>query len=218
MIPKKIHFFWYNVGKRKPSFLNLRCMESWKRVLPDWEFVDWSTPERVSSIQHQFFQDGIATGTSACLATCSEFVRYYALYTEGGVYVDCDLELIKEPDISPKCWLGFQRVDIMGDCINSSVMGSEPGHEFMGQLSRSFDNNKNFRCGVHFCVTLPTRLLRERGLYGLNEEQMVGDILIYSRDRYYPWWWEERPQWSRITDKTYGIHWWEGSWVDETYK
>ncbi len=40
MIQKKIHYVW--VGDKPKSELTLKCIESWKKHLPDYEIVEWS--------------------------------------------------------------------------------------------------------------------------------------------------------------------------------
>jgi hypothetical protein len=49
-------------------------------------------------------------------------------------------------------------------------------------------------------------------LHGLNIEQDVGDIRIFSREKFYPWQWNESPKPERITPDTIAIHHWQGSW------
>lgn len=40
MIPKKIHYCWLGRGKM-PKLLN-KCIESWKKHLPDYEIKEWN--------------------------------------------------------------------------------------------------------------------------------------------------------------------------------
>lgn len=40
IIPKKIHYVWFG-GKPKPPMI-LDTIESWRRVLPDYEIIGWT--------------------------------------------------------------------------------------------------------------------------------------------------------------------------------
>ena len=40
MIPKTIHYFWMG-GNPKPDSV-LCCIESWKKICPDFEIIEWN--------------------------------------------------------------------------------------------------------------------------------------------------------------------------------
>jgi mannosyltransferase OCH1-like enzyme len=40
MIPRKIHYCWF--GENQLSDLNKRCIDSWPKNLPDYEFKLWN--------------------------------------------------------------------------------------------------------------------------------------------------------------------------------
>ena len=40
MIPKIIHYCWF--GKGPIPDLAVRCIESWHKDMPDWEYVLWN--------------------------------------------------------------------------------------------------------------------------------------------------------------------------------
>ena len=44
-------------------------------------------------------------------------------------------------------------------------------------------------------------------------EQTVCGITVYAKEVLYPWAWFEKPDRSRITDRTIGVHWWSGPWA-----
>ena len=41
MIPKKIHYCWLS-GDEYPQLIK-HCLETWKRILPDYELILWDT-------------------------------------------------------------------------------------------------------------------------------------------------------------------------------
>ena len=40
MIPKNIHYCWFG-GKKLPDLAN-KCINSWKKYLPDYEIIEWN--------------------------------------------------------------------------------------------------------------------------------------------------------------------------------
>jgi mannosyltransferase OCH1-like enzyme len=40
LIPSKIHYCWFGKGRR--SDLLKKCMDSWQRVMPDYQVKEWN--------------------------------------------------------------------------------------------------------------------------------------------------------------------------------
>ena len=51
MIPKLIHYSWFS-GEPYPQFLQ-ECMDTWKKVLPDYEFMLWDA-EKLAACNNTF--------------------------------------------------------------------------------------------------------------------------------------------------------------------
>ncbi|MBB3119607.1 glycosyltransferase family 32 protein [Pseudoduganella violacea] len=91
MIPKIIHYCWF--GNGKPSILHQRCIDSWRRFCPDYEVRLWN--EQNSDLENAYCRAAIAKKKWAFV---SDWVRFDALYREGGIYLDTDMELIRPLD------------------------------------------------------------------------------------------------------------------------
>ena len=92
MIPKKIHFCWLGGGKY-PERVR-QCMESWRRALPGYEIVRWDESRfDVNSVP--WVREAIERKKYAFAA---DYIRHYALYHEGGIYLDTDVEVLKPFD------------------------------------------------------------------------------------------------------------------------
>lgn len=89
-IPKKIHYCWLS-GEKMPEDA-ITCMETWKRVMPDYEYVLWD--------KNKFDVNSVAFTQEACgvkkWAFAADYIRIYALYSEGGIYMDTDV-YVKKP-------------------------------------------------------------------------------------------------------------------------
>ena len=87
MIPKIIHYVW--VGPSPKSDLVLKCIESWKKYCPNYEIREWNNDD-VAKIQNAYVQEAFECKKWAFV---SDYLRLYALATEGGFYCDSDLEI-----------------------------------------------------------------------------------------------------------------------------
>ena len=102
MIPKKIHYTWFSGDPFPPLIEN--CIKSWHRYLGDYELVLWDM-EKISQIDNLFLREAIENKKWAFAA---DFVRLYALYHEGGIYLDTDVEVFRNFDdlLHKKAFIG----------------------------------------------------------------------------------------------------------------
>lgn len=92
MIPKIIHYCWFGKTPKSP-FIKL-CMKTWKDKMPDYEWKEWNENTfDINSIP--FVREAYKAKKWAFVA---DYVRLYALYTEGGIYMDTDVKVIKPFD------------------------------------------------------------------------------------------------------------------------
>ncbi len=92
MIPKVIHYIWF--GKGKKNELIEGCMKSWKKYCPDYEIKEWNE-DNFDINSNQYVKEAYDNKKWAFV---SDYVRLYALYNEGGVYLDTDCELLGNID------------------------------------------------------------------------------------------------------------------------
>lgn len=92
MIPKIIHFCWLS-NEPYPEFIS-KCMYSWKEKMPDYQIKKWDTTNfDIESIP--FAKEAFDCRKWAFAA---DVIRLYALYTEGGIYLDSDVFVKKSFD------------------------------------------------------------------------------------------------------------------------
>ena len=92
MIPKTIHLCWFS-NDPYPVEITV-CLDTWKRVLPDYTIRIWRYAD-AKAIGCTFIDEALAEKKWAFAA---DVVRFYAVYTEGGVYMDSDIFLYKRFD------------------------------------------------------------------------------------------------------------------------
>ena len=85
MIPKIIHYCWLS-NDPYPAKIQ-HCINSWKKKLPGYEIKLWNLqnfPLEKSEWVKQAFE-------AKKYAFAADYIRCYALYTYGGIYLDSDV-------------------------------------------------------------------------------------------------------------------------------
>ena len=91
-IPKNIHYCWLS-GEKMPDNL-IKCMDSWKKHMPEYKLVLWDM-NKFDTDSHTFVREACQVKK---WAFASDYIRLYALYTEGGIYLDTDVYVKKSFD------------------------------------------------------------------------------------------------------------------------
>ncbi|MCS2958344.1 hypothetical protein NXX53_17410 [Bacteroides salyersiae] len=89
MIPKRIHLCWLS-GDPYPQKIQ-KCIDSWKVHLPDYEIMLWDL-KRFDIAQVPWVEQAFRVKKYAFAA---DYIRLYALYNYGGIYLDSDVEVLK---------------------------------------------------------------------------------------------------------------------------
>lgn len=89
MIPKIVHYCWLS-DDPIPEEIQ-KYMMSWKQHLPDYEFKKWDFTifDKKSSIWVEQAFDNHK------YAFAADYIRLFALYHDGGIYLDTDVEVLK---------------------------------------------------------------------------------------------------------------------------
>lgn len=160
MIPKTIHYCWFS-NEKIPPFLE-NCMETWKKQLPDFTIRLWD--------HNSFDFDSVPFVKQAFekkkWAFVTDYIRFHALYTEGGVYMDTDVKVLRPFNDD---WFNFsffsaheyhpglfdtagvkklndaflpiqEGEDIDGFSIQAAIMASAPENPFMKDCLNEYNN------------------------------------------------------------------------------
>ena len=91
-IPKKIHYVW--VGDAEIPIADKKYIAGWRKLNPDYEIRQW-TEKDIDLNKYPL----VATALKRKRwALASDIIRMYAIYKEGGIYMDTDVELLKPLD------------------------------------------------------------------------------------------------------------------------
>ena len=104
MIPKIIHYCWFG-GNPLPEKLK-HYIATWSIYCPDYEIKEWN--EEIFEVNSNEFTKTAYEHRK--WAYVSDYVRAYALYHEGGIYLDTDVELKANLDqfLEHEAFTGFE--------------------------------------------------------------------------------------------------------------
>lgn len=213
-IPRKIHYCWF--GKNEMGPLQKMCLESWKRICPDYEIICWNE-ENYNVEKNLYIKQAYEKKKWAFV---SDYVRLDVLFEYGGIYVDTDVELIKSIDFLLK----QQAFIAYGEwpALNSGAgIGSVKGNSIIKEMR---DNPRaklpftlpNGECNLITNSIYESAVLQKYGLVQDFQMQKVGGMLILPPDYFAPE--SVLGADAYISERTLAIHHCIGSWADDKRK
>jgi mannosyltransferase OCH1-like enzyme len=207
LIPKTIHYCWF--GSASLPKLAIKCIKSWERHLPDYEIIRWD--ERNFDINiNRYVREAYRSGKYAFV---SDVARLHALFNSGGIYMDVDVEVIKNLDkfLCHKAFTGFE--DPVS--IPTGIMASIRQHDLFKELLDYYDDKIFIRDDGSYDTTtnvsIITNLLLRYGLKSDNTLQEVNNLVIYPRTFFCPLNCNDSK--SFFSNETHTIHHFAGSWL-----
>lgn len=208
MIPKIIHYCWFGRNPLPP--LAVKCIESWKKYCPDYEIKEWNE-ENFDLNSYPYVREAY---DKRRFAFVTDVVRLYALYHEGGIYMDTDVEVLKPLDafLSHHAFSGFE--DEMH--VPTGIMASEKGGKW-AKDNLAYYNNRHFLKadgGVDLTTNVETitNYMLPLGLKQNNTFQdFSGLITFYPKDYFCPKSYQDGQIY--LTENTHTIHHFAGSWI-----
>ena len=154
MIPKIIHYCWLS-GDPFPELID-NCIKTWKEKLPDYEFILWDT-NRFLLEDNIWVKQAFETKKYAFAA---DYIRLYAVHKHGGIYLDTDIEVIKNLDELLKLpyFIGSEGHGI----IEAGVFGAEKEANWLKDCLSHYDNRSFIQeDGSYDTMTLPRIMMKQ---------------------------------------------------------
>lgn len=211
MIPKVIHYCWF--GRGKQPYLIRHCIKSWKKVMPEYELKCWNE-DNFDVNKIPFVRDAYKARKWAFVA---DYVRFYALYHEGGIYLDTDIETLKPFDqfLDKPFFAGTEVRGVNNKYISVDVstFGCIKGHWYAKQCmewyhDKPFLDKSTGKVSGDVVQVVATNILLPIGYRKENKDQQIKDVYIYSNQYFANK--ENNPN----RQEVYSIHYFDGSWVD----
>lgn len=221
-IPKVIHYCWF--GGAELGQQELECIESWRRLLPEYEIRRWDESNfdvNACEYSREAYQNEM-------WAFVSDYARFKILYENGGVYLDTDVEMLKSIDelVETGPFMGFQDnfstsypIDegegdsgTVAPGLGMAALDHMPIYE---EILRYYES-RHFALGDGSCdvtnvVDITTGILSKHGLCCKDGVQEVAGVTIYPAEYFNP-----KDSWTgeiRTTENTYTIHHFGMSWL-----
>lgn len=209
-IPKIINYCWFG-GNKKSSLIN-KCIASWKKFCPDYQIVEWNeTNFDINS--NQYVKEAYENKKWAFVA---DYVRLYAVYENGGIYLDTDVELIKglDPLLKYDLFLASENNKL----INTGLgFGAKKNNKYIKKLLDSYDNisfidSKTNQPDLTPCTHRNTDTLNKilGDVSQFIGKEMDDNCIFLSKDYFCPF--NAKTGEMKKTKNTYGIHWFNASW------
>ena len=208
MIPKIIHYCWFGKGSLSESAI--KCIESWHKHMPDWEYVLWDECNfDISS--YSYAQEAYDAKKYAFV---SDVARLHALKHFGGIYLDTDVIVYKtfEPLLCLKAFAGFEGSK---HCpVGTCVIGSESQGEWVCRQLKDYEGRRFIKPEGGYDMTTNVSFITgkmiEEGFVTNGLEQDFGGIHIFPVDYFCPR--HTTGEYLR-TENTYCEHLGIGSWA-----
>lgn len=212
MIPKIIHYCWF--GKNEIPDNLKQCIESWKKIMPDYEIRRWDE-SNYDINKCDYIKEAYAEKKWAFV---SDYARLDICYTYGGIYLDVDVEVIKPFDdllvLDGFCGMEIGTRELPEEANVGLALGMKKGLE-MGRILRDAYHSLHFKksdgsLDMTPCPVIQTKTLKEYGLKLNNKTQKINDFTVFPTTYFCPM--NQYTGELEITNETYSIHHYFCSW------
>ncbi|MDR1947297.1 MAG: hypothetical protein LBQ51_09065 [Desulfovibrio sp.] len=185
-----------------------------QKVMPDYEIIDAADLIDLQKEIERCPWFG-AVYERKIWAYVSDYIRVKVLLEHGGIYADADITFLKPFDrfLSHEFFAGFESPGTVG----MSIFGCVPKHPLLQDLY-DFYQKDIWETPMFTIPEIATRLLTEKyncitfDSRRFPEPVKFGSIILYPEKYFYPYRYDEHYDERCITDDTYSVHWWSGSW------
>lgn len=214
MIPKVIHYCWF--GRGQMPELALKCVESWKIHCSDYTLKEWNE----DNFDLDLYPYAKEAYEARKFAFVTDVVRLYALYNEGGIYMDTDVEVLKPLDdlLRLPAFSGYEsnKNTTFPTGIMASMKGGIWCEEQLAYYNGKHFVNEDGSFNMTTNAQIITDIMVKNGFKLSGEYQVYkNNMHAFPKDYFCP---KTSTGILKITENTYCIHHFAGSWVKYTPK
>lgn len=208
---KTIHYCWF--GGNPLSDLTKKCIESWKKYLPNFEIKEWNE-NNFDVNQCEFVKQAYEKKKWAFV---SDYTRFKVLEEYGGIYLDTDMEITADIAKYLEHELFFGQED--SKLINAAVVWSkEKNNVHIKNIVNIYEKKEEFNAtGDLYKESVPQVLTNYFKEYGFDKEkdeiQIVDNnsVYIYPMEYFYPLSYDH--QHNKFTENSCMIHHFDATWI-----
>jgi hypothetical protein len=235
-IPKKIHYCWFGRGEMPKNLM--ACMNTWKEIMPDYEIICWNE----DNFDVNFIPFTSEAFSVKKWAFISDYARLYALYNEGGIYLDTDVIVKKTFDVflnndffsavefHPKIVKHEHTLELLNDDgtiknensfskpipgigMLTAVIGAKPKHPFIKDCMDYYHQRNFISPSGEYDTRVNTAICSRIGMkYGFRYKDSLQQL---ENVTFYPSSvFAGEP--SQFTKESFAFHYAENSWQDRT--
>lgn len=197
-----IHYCWFGRGEKSEKIKY--CIKSWKKICPDAEIKEWNEDNYPIDEKCAYARQAYEQKKYAFV---SDYARYDILCNHGGVYLDTDVELLK--DITPLTARPFMAMERAGQVATGLIMSANGGENVIREILDYYDAQTQFNIDKTV-VQITSDILANYGLQEKDEFQTVAGFDIYPTEYFNPKGADYGKE--KITENTYAIHHYLASW------
>ncbi len=171
MIPRIIHYCWFGRGPKPVDVL--KNIEGWRQLHPDFEIIEWNETNFDINVC-DYVREAYAQRKFAFV---SDYARGLALWQMGGVYLDCDVELVGrlDPFLHHVAFWGFEA----DAYVATSTIGCAPAYPLIRDYLNQYHERHFVRADGAMDqttnVVVINQLLESRGLVRNGQRQTLSD-------------------------------------------
>lgn len=211
---KYIHYCWFG-GKKLPR-LARKCIKSWKKYLPDYKIKCWNE-KNCDFNECPFVAQMYKEKKWAFVA---DYFRTKALYEYGGIYLDTDMEIMKDISdlLEDETFLGIEDTGY----IAAGVWYENKKHAKLPaellNVYQKLDKVEIDKIGNYSIPKLISECLKK---YDVKKNSSIvqtlkNGITIYPREYFYPLSYGHDN--NKFTNNTRMVHYYDASWVGKKEK
>lgn len=206
-IPSKIHYCWF--GKTRIPIHLQKYIDRWKEKCPDFEIVRWDE-SNYDVTKHPYMYEAYKAKKWGFVP---DYARLDIIYNEGGIYLDTDVELLKNPCqlLNDEVFMGFSHLTMVALGLG---FGAIKRHPLIKSLRDYYDAFRFITAdgamNLKTCNFYTHPVLLQGGFILNNTHQKKNGVVLYPSEVLCPMGYSLVQK--NYTEKTIAIHHPQMSW------
>ncbi len=207
-IPPVLHYCWF--GRQALPDRYKEYIDSWRRYCPDYEIIEWNE-DNCDIGETAFTKEAYEAGKFGFVP---DYFRLKIIYENGGIYLDTDIELLKNLD-DLRYNEGYCGLQCPGEAACGLGFGAVKGNRVVESLMERYKQMHFLKPDGSFDETISpvyqTRDMKKMGMNLSGGVQNIDGMTVYPVEVLSPK--NIITGETYITPHSYSIHHYDGTWV-----